>query len=164
MKILFNGNPVNLSEKQLEVGDAFPDFAVTANDMSTVTLNDTSGKRVFLAVPSVDTPVCDLEVRTFNQRLAGMEGVVVWTVSMDLPFAQQRWCSAVGIDAIQTVSDYKDRSFALATGTLIQELGLLARAVFVVDASGKITYCEYVPEVTEQPDFNAAVKAVEALV
>lgn len=163
MKVTFAGNPVNLDGNTLAVGDSFPDFAATANDLSTLSLGDTAGKRVFLAVPSVDTPVCDLEVRTFNQRLAGMDGVQAYTLSMDLPFAQARWCAAAGIESVKTASDYKDRSFGLATGTLVKELGLLARAVFVVDGSGKIVHAEYVPEITDQPDFDAAIKALEAL-
>lgn len=161
MNITFNGGPVNLVGKPLQEGAPMPGFALAANDLSPITLKDTSGVRVFVAVPSLDTPVCDLEVRTFNQRIAELGGATVWVVSMDLPFAQARWCGAAGIDAVKTVSDYKDRSFAAATGTMIAELGLLTRAVFVVDSSGTVTYAEYVPEVTNAPDYDAVIAKVK---
>jgi thiol peroxidase len=118
---------------------------------------------VFLSVPSIDTPVCDLEVRTFNTKAAGLPGVTVYAVSMDLPFAQARWCGAAGVEAVKTESDYKDHSFAAATGTLIEELGLLARAVFVVDDADTVTYVQYVTETTDAPDYDAAYAAVAEL-
>lgn len=163
MQVKFNGGPVTLTGTQLNVGDPMPDFLVKANDLSDVMLDNTSGVRVFVTVPSLDTPVCDLEVRTFNKRVQELSGVEVWTVSMDLPFAQARWCGAAGVDVVKTVSDYKDRSFGQVTGTMISELGLLTRAVFVVGATGEVAYVEYVPEVTEQPNFDAAFAKIKEL-
>ncbi len=163
MNITMNGAPVTLAGKHLKAGDVMPDFSLTANDLSPVTLADTKGVRVFLTVPSLDTPVCDLEVRTFNQKLQAMEGVEGWTVSMDLPFAQARWCGAHGITTMKTLSDYQSRDFARATGTLIEEVKLLARAVFVVNSKNEITYAEYVPEVGSQPDFDRILAEVSKL-
>lgn len=163
MKVTFQGGPVTLTGTEIKVGDKMPGFTIVGNDMGAVTLEDTSGVRVFLTVPSLDTPVCDLEVRTFNKRAQELGNIQVWSISMDLPFAQARWCGAAGVDAVKTASDYKDRAFGQATGTYIQELGLLARAVFVVDSSGTVVYVEYVPEVTDAPDYDAALaKAKEA--
>jgi len=163
MKVTFQGNPLELVGKQIKVGDQFPDFTVTKNDLSTLTLTDTSGIRIFLTVPSLDTPVCDLEVMTFNQRASEIPGVSVYTLSMDLPFAQARWCGANAVDGVVTASDYKERSFADATGTFIKELALLTRAVFVVDATGAIVYVQYLEEITEQPDFDAILEAAKKL-
>jgi thiol peroxidase len=157
LNVTFMGNPMTLPGTQLGVGDKLPDFAVAANDLSPVSLADTSGVRVFLTVPSLDTPVCDLEVRTFNEKAGAIDGVTIYAVSKDLPFAQARWCGAAGVEAVKTLSDYRDSSFGGATGTLIAELQLLARAVFIVDADGTVVYAEYVPEVTKQPDFDAVV-------
>ena len=162
--VTFAGNPLNLPGEQLKVGDKFPDFTVTANDLSPVSLDGTSGLRVFLTVPSLDTPVCDLEVRTFNEKAGALPGVSVYAVSKDLPFAQARWCGAAGVEAVSALSDYAANSFGNATGTLIAELQLLARAVFVVDAEGSVVYVEYVPEVTEQPNFDAVIAKLEELV
>jgi thiol peroxidase len=163
MSVTFQGNPVTLAGKELQVGDTFPEFTVTDNGLGQVSESGTSGVRVFLSVPSLDTGVCDLEVRTFNKKAAELDGVKVYAVSMDLPFAQTRWCGAAGVDAVQTLSDYKDRSFGQATGTYMNENGLLARAVFVVGADNKVAYVQYVPEVTTHPDYDAAYAAVAAL-
>ena len=163
MNMTMNGAPVTLAGKPLAAGDVMPDFSLRDNDLGLVTLADTKGIRVFLTVPSLDTPVCDLEVRTFNQKLQAMKGVEGWTVSMDLPFAQARWCGAHGITAMKTLSDYQNRDFAVATGTLIEEVALHARAVFVVNPAGEITYAEYVPEVGNQPDFDRVLAEVSKL-
>lgn len=163
MKITFQGNPLTLVGTPIKVGDVFPDFTVTKNDLSDLTLAETSGVRIFLAVPSVDTPVCDLEVMTFNKRVSEIPGVSVYTISMDLPFAQARWCGANAVEAVMTASDYKDRTFAQATGTLIEELALLTRAAFVVDANGKVAHVEYLEEITEQPDFDTILAAAKSL-
>ncbi|MCL1991014.1 MAG: thiol peroxidase [Defluviitaleaceae bacterium] len=163
MKVTFQGNPLTVAGTQVKVGDVFPDFKVSKNDLSELTLADTSGVRIFLSVPSLDTPVCDLEVMTFNNRVSEIPGVSVYTLSMDLPFAQARWCGANTVEAVTTASDYKDRSFAQATGTFIEELGLLTRAAFVVDAAGKVTHVEYLEEITEQPHFDAILEAAKAL-
>ncbi|MCP1108844.1 thiol peroxidase [Lachnospiraceae bacterium PF1-21] len=159
MSITFKGSPVTLAGSELKVGDKMPDFVVMKNDMTPMHLSDTKGVRVFLSVPSLDTPVCDLEVRTFNQEVASLGDVSVYVASMDLPFAQTRWCGANGIDNVISVSDFKDRSFGKATGTYVNELGLLARAVFVVDSNNEITYVEYVPEIGEQPSFESVYMA-----
>ena len=164
MKVTFQGNPLTLVGTQVKVGDTLKDFAVSKNDLSPLTLKDTSGVRIFLAVPSLDTPVCDLEVITFNKRTAELPGVSVYTMSMDLPFAQARWCGAAGVETVVTASDYKDRQFGAATGTLIEELGLLTRAAFVVDANGVVTHVEYLNEITEQPNFDAIIAAAKSLI
>ena len=118
---------------------------------------------MFLTVPSVDTPVCDTEVRRFNQEAAALDGVTVNVISMDLPFAQARWCGAAGIDAVKLYSDYNGQNFGKAFGVLIKELGLLARAAFVADADGIIRYVQVVPEVTDEPDYDGILAAVKNL-
>jgi thiol peroxidase len=162
MQVNFKGNPVTLVGKEVKVGDKFRDFVVSKNDLSPLTLKDTKGVRIFLAVPSVDTSVCDLEVRTFNEKVSELKGVTVYTVSMDLPFAQARWCAAEGIENVVTVSDYKDRTFGEATGTYVKELGLLTRAAFVVDSDNKVTHVEYLGEIAEQPKFEEIINAAKA--
>ena len=161
MQVTFKGGPLNIVGKQLSVGDVFGEFTVARNDLSPLTLGDTSGVRVFLTVPSLDTPTCDTEVRSFNKRASEIPGTSVYAISMDLPFAQGRWCGASGIDSVVTASDYKDRAFAQATGTYIQELGLLTRAVFVVGSDGRVAYVQYCPEITEEPDYEAALNAAK---
>ncbi len=164
-QITFKRGPVTLIGNEVKVGDQAPDFTVLANDLSPVSLKDSEGKiRLFSVVPSLDTGVCDAQTRRFNEEAANLgDNVVIYTVSVDLPFAQKRWCGAAGIDAVQTVSDHRDLSFGEAYGVYIKELRLLARAVFVVDAAGKVTYVEYVPEATDHPNYEAAIAAVKAL-
>ncbi|MEK5331765.1 MULTISPECIES: thiol peroxidase [unclassified Lysinibacillus] len=164
-QITFKKGPVTLIGNEVKVGDQAPDFTVLANDLSPVSLTDSEGKiRLFSVVPSLDTGVCDAQTRRFNEEAAILgDNVVIYTVSVDLPFAQKRWCGAAGIDAVQTVSDHRDLSFGEAYGVYIKELRLLARAVFVVDAAGKVTYVEYVPEATDHPNYEAAIAAVKAL-
>lgn len=163
--ITFKGNPMTLLGPALKVGDRAPDFRVVDNGLAPVTLASTSGKlRIISAVPSLDTPVCDTETRRFNQEAAGLpDSVAVLTISLDLPFAQKRWCGAAGIDRVQTLSDYQDRSFGQAYGVLIKELKLLARCIFVVDAADTIRYIQQVPEVTHEPDYAAVLAAVKVL-
>lgn len=162
----FKHNPVTLLGNEVKVGDKAPDFTVLANDLSPVSLKDSEGKvRLFSVVPSLDTGVCDAQTRRFNEAAAELgDNVVIYTVSMDLPFAQKRWCGAAGIDAVQTVSDHREGSFGQAYGVLIESLRLLTRSVFVVDAEGTVTYVEYVPEATDHPNYEAAIEAVKALV
>ena len=148
MKVTFQGNPLTLEGTQVKVGDTAPDFTVVDNDLNPFKLSDTKGKRVFLTVPSLDTPVCDTEVRRFNQEAAKLGDVTIYTISMDLPFAQGRWCGGAEIDKVKTVSDYKDREFGKNNGVYINELGLLSRAVFVVDENNKIVYVEYLNEIS----------------
>ncbi len=161
----FKGNPVTLLGPDVAVGDQAPEFRVVDNGLQPVTLADAAGKIQLIAVvPSLDTPVCDAMTRVFNQEAAQLpDSVVVYTVSLDLPFAQKRWCGNAGIEKVQTLSDYQDRSFGLNYGLLIDELKLLARAVYVVDAAGKVVYREIVSEVTAEPDYQAALAAVKAL-
>ncbi len=163
--ITFKGNPMTLLGPELKVGDAAPDFVVVDNGLTAASLSSYAGKiKIISAVPSLDTPVCDTETRRFNLEAASLPGdIVVLTVSLDLPFAQKRWCGAAGIDKVVTLSDYRDRSFGLGYGVLIKELLLLTRAVFVVDAANTIRYIQVVPEVTGEPDYAAAIAAANAL-
>lgn len=163
--ITFKGNPMTLLGPALKVGDKAPDFNVVDTTLTPVTLASSAGKiRVISAVPSLDTPVCDTETRRFNQEAATLpENVTVLTISLDLPFAQKRWCGAAGIDRVTTLSDYRDRSFGQNYGVLIKELLLLSRCIFVLDASDTIRYIQQVPEVTHEPDYAAVMDAVKAL-
>jgi thiol peroxidase len=161
--ITFQGNPLTLTSISPKVGDSAPDFEVLSNDLSPVKLSDFKGKIcVICSVPSLDTPVCDTEIRTFNEQATSLgDDVVVLAVSMDLPFAQQRWCGAAGVKNVQTLSDHRDASFGQAYGMLIKELRLLARAVFVVDKKGVIRYIQIVDELTNEPNYEAALNAVK---
>lgn len=163
--ITFKGNPFTLLGSEIKVGEKAPDFKVVDNGLAPVTLASYSGKiKVVSAVPSLDTPVCDMETRRFNQEAATLpDSVVVLTISLDLPFAQKRWCGAAGIDRVTTLSDYQDRSFASAYGILIKELKLLARAVFIIDSNDIVRYIQIVPEVTAEPDYTAVIEAVKSL-
>jgi thioredoxin-dependent peroxiredoxin len=163
--ITFKGKPFTLLGPQLKAGDKAPDFAVVDNGLAPVSLASSAGKiRIISSVPSLDTPVCDTETRRFNQEAAGLPGaVVVLTISLDLPFAQKRWCGAAGIDKVTTLSDYRDRSFGQNYGVLIKELLLLTRAIFVIDAEDVIRYIQIVPEVTSEPDYAAVIAAAKAL-
>ena len=163
--ITFKGNPMTLLGSELKVGDKAPDFKVVDTGMAPVSLASSSGKvRIISAVPSLDTPICDTETRRFNQEAASLpDNVVVLTISLDLPFAQKRWCGAAGIDRVMTLSDYQERSFGLAYGVLIKELKLLARCIFVVDSQDTIRYIQQVPEVTHEPDYAAVLAAARAL-
>ncbi len=163
--ITFKGKPMTLLGPDIKAGDKAPDFRVVDNGLGPVTLADFKGKvKIISAVPSLDTPTCDMETRRFNQEAAGLPGdVVVLTVSLDLPFAQKRWCAAAGIDKVKTLSDYQDRSFASAYGVLIKELKLLSRSIFVVDKQDKVRYVQHVKEVAQEPDYGAALAAAKAL-
>ena len=164
--ITFKGNPMHVCGPELNVGDQAPDFQVVDNGLQPVTKETAAGKvRLITVVPSIDTPVCDTMSRRFNEEAAQLpEAVEIYTVSLDLPFAQARWCGAAGIERVKMLSDYQDRSFGLNYGVLIKELKLLARAVFVIDSSGKIAYQEIVKEVTDEPNYTAALDAVRKLV
>ncbi len=161
MKVTFQGSPLTLHGTQVKVGETAPDFTVTDNDLNDFKLSDTKGKRVFLTVPSLDTPVCDTEVRKFNTEASKLNNVTIYTISMDLPFAQGRWCGGAGIDKVKTLSDYKYRDFGKKYGVYINELGLLSRAVFVVDENNKITYIEYLNEITEEPNYDKALESLK---
>ncbi len=162
--ITFAGNPLTLLGTTVNTGDKAPDFTVLANDLSPRTLSDYAGKVLVISVvPSLDTGVCDMQTRRFNTEAAGLsDNVRILTISCDLPFAQARWCGAAGVNSLETLSDHKDLSFGLAYGVAIKELRLLARAVFVINADGIITYKQIVPEMTSAVDFDAALAAVRA--
>ena len=164
--ITFQGNPLTLLGNEIKVGDKAPEFTATDNELGPKTLADFEGKVLIIsAVPSLDTPVCDMETRRFNNEAASLgDDIKILTLSMDLPFAQARWCGAAGVEAVQTLSDYMSASFAEAYGVLIKELRLLSRAVFVVDKSGTVQYVQYLNEITEEPDYDAALEAAKKLV
>ena len=158
--ITFKGNPFTLLGPEVNVGDTAPNFTVLANDLSPITLADSKGKtRLIVTVPSLDTPVCDAEVHRFNQEAAKLNNVEVLVISMDLPFAQKRWCGDAGIESVKTVSDHREADFSLAYGLLIKELKLTTRAIFVIDTNDKVAYKEIVSEVTAEPNYEAALEA-----
>ncbi len=165
-EITFQGNPLTLLGSAVKVGDSAPDVALLGNDLSPVQLSNYKGKVcVISVVPSLDTPVCDMQTRKFNEEAGNLgENVAILTLSMDLPFAQARWCGAAGVDKVATLSDHRDAAFGEAFGLLIKELRLLARAVLVVDQDGIIQYHQLVKEVTEEPDYSAVLEAVKKLV
>ncbi len=157
------GNPMTLVGPELKVGDEAPDFTATDSSMKPVKLADTGQTtRIFSVVPSLDTPVCDAQTKRFNDEVVKLPGVQVFTISADLPFAQKRWCGAFGVDNIKMLSDYKDSSFGENYGTLIKELRILSRAIFVVDAENKIRHAQYVKEVADHPDYEAALNAAKS--
>ncbi len=159
---IMRGNPLPLEGDELKVGDTAPDFTLTGTDLKPVTLADTgSSVRIVSVVPSLDTPVCDAQTRRFNEEATKHEGVKVYTVSRDLPFAQKRWCGAAGVENVVTLSDYKDGSFGEAWGVMIEPLKIHSRAVFVLDKDNKVVYAQYVPEVGQPPDYDAALAAVD---
>ena len=163
---IWGDRPMTILGHRRSAGEEAPDFTVLANDFSEVKLSDSSGKvRLISVVPSLDTSVCDAQTRRFNEEAAGLDSrVVVLTISADHPISQKRWCGAAGIDQVQVLSDYMEMAFGQAYGTWIKERRLEQRSIFVVDASDKITYVEYVPVIGQQPDYEKALKAVsEAL-
>jgi thiol peroxidase len=162
--VTFKGNPVTLSGPEIKPGQTAPDFNVVDNGLQTVRLSDAGGKVLILSsVPSLDTPVCDRETRRFNEEASKLgDQVEVWTISMDLPFAQKRWCGAADITRVRTVSDFREHSFGQSYGVLIKDTalaGIDARAIFVVGKDGKIKHVEYVKEIANEPDYEAALKA-----
>lgn len=164
--ITMKGEPLTLVGNKVKVGEVAPDFEALANDLSPVKLSAFHGKVCIISsVPSLDTTVCDTMTRRFNQEANSLgKDVVTLTISMDLPFAQKRWCGAAGINRVQTLSDHREESFGKAFGMLIKELRLLARAVFVVDKDGIIRYIQVVNELTNEPDYEAALNAAKQLV
>src|SRR3989338_3674321 len=158
------GNPLTLLGNEVKVGQAAPEATLTANDLSETKLSSLiKGKRAIVSVvPSLDTPVCDKQTRHFNKEAAALgEDVIILTISMDLPFAQKRWCGAAGVDRLKTLSDHREASFGQAYGVLIKGLRLLARSIFIVDENGKVTYTQIVKEVASEPDYDAALQAVK---
>jgi thiol peroxidase len=166
MPVTMKGNPITLLGNPPEVGKPAPDFTVLDNGLQPVKLSSMKGKICLIsAVPSLDTPVCDMQTRRFNQEAANLgDDVAILTISMDLPFAQKRWCGAAGVESVQTLSDHRDAAFGQAYGLLIKELRLLARALFVVDRDGVLRYSQLVPEVTNEPDYDSALEAAKKLV
>jgi thiol peroxidase len=163
--VTMRGNPLTLVGNEIRVGNAAPDFTAIDNNLSPVHFSSYRGKVCVLSsVPSLDTPVCDVETRRFNEEAARLGGhVSVLTISMDLPFAQKRWCAAAGVDKVQTLSDHREASFGTAYGVLIKELRLLARAVFLVDRKGTLEYAQLVKEVSSEPDYDEVLNALKGL-
>jgi thioredoxin-dependent peroxiredoxin len=154
------GNPLTLVGPELKPGDAAPDFILVDGSLKPVTLADTGGQvRIISVVPSLDTPVCDAQTKRFNEAAASLPGIDILTVSMDLPFAQKRWCGAFGVDKVKMLSDHKDASFGSHYGTLIKELRIESRAIFVLDRNNQVRHAEYVKEVADHPDYEAALQA-----
>ena len=154
------GNPLTLVGPELKPGDSAPDFNLVDGSLKPVTLKDTGNQvRIISVIPSLDTPVCDAQTKRFNEEAAKMPGVDIITVSMDLPFAQKRWCGAFGVDKVKMLSDHKEASFGSNYGTLIKDLRIESRAIFVIDPENKIRHAEYVKEVADFPNYEAALTA-----
>ena len=163
--VSLTGKPLTLVGVALRPGDRAPDFEAVGEDLTTVRLADTGpGVRIFSVVPSLDTPVCDAQSRRFNEEAAQLPNIQVFTVSMDLPFAQKRWCEASGVRHVKFLSDHMSGSFGSSYGTLIKELRLNCRAVLVLDSQDTVRHAEYVREVADQPDYEAALKVARRLV
>jgi len=157
------GNPLTLIGPELKAGDAAPNFTATDNNLKPVTLADTGKNvRIISVVPSLDTPVCDAQTKRFNEEAAKLPNVDILTVSMDLPFAQKRWCGAFGVDRVKMLSDHKDGDFGTHYGTLIKELRIESRAIFVLDRHNTIRHAEYVKEVADHPNYETALAAARS--
>jgi thiol peroxidase len=158
------GNPLTLLGPELKAGDKAPDFSAVSDAMQPVDLAGTGQNvRIFSVVPSLDTPVCDAQTKRFNEEATKLPGVVIYTVSMDLPFAQKRWCGNFGIDKIKMLSDHRSGSFGEHYGTLIKDMRIESRAIFVLDKDNTIKYVEYVKEVADFPNYEAALDAARSL-
>ena len=156
------GNPLTLVGPELKPGDAAPDFALVDNSLKPVTLKDTGNQvRIISVVPSLDTPVCDAQTKRFNEEATKLPDLSIITVSMDLPFAQKRWCNDFQVDNVKMLSDHKDASFGANYGTLIKELRIESRAIFVVDRDNKVVHAEYVKEVADHPNYETALAAAK---
>jgi len=162
--ITLRGNPKNLVGPELKVGDAAPNFEAVDTSLKSVTLADTGdGVRIFSVVPSLDTPVCDLQTKKFNEEATKLPNVKIYTISMDLPFAMKRWCGAMGVDNLVMLSDHRTGNFGAAYGTMIEDLRIEARAIFVIDSGNVIRHVEYVGEVGNHPNYDAALEAARSL-
>jgi thiol peroxidase len=163
--VTFQGNPLTLLDKEVKVGDKAPDFVVLDSNLKEVRLKDFPRKIKLISVtPSLDTPVCDMQARRFNEAAAKLpDDVVIINISMDLPFAIARFCTSAGIDRVKVLSDHRDASFGNTYGVLIKELRLLARSVFIIDRDNIIKYIEIVPEITNHPDYEKALEVVKSL-
>jgi len=159
--VKMKGNAITLIGNEVKVGDSAPDFTVLNDSLQPVKLSEFKGKTVVVtSVPSLDTPVCDMETRKFNHELGKMDDVVVLAISMDLPFAQKRWCAAAGVENVKVLSDYRDANFGETYGVLIKELRLLARTIFVINKEGKVQYVQYVEETTDEPNYDEVFSAL----
>jgi thiol peroxidase len=162
--VTLKGNPLTLVGPEIKPGQDAPDFTAVDAGLQPVRLSDAKGKVIILSsVPSLDTPVCDTETKRFNQEASGLgDGIEVWTISMDLPFAQKRWCAAAGVERVKAISDFRDRSFSEKYGVLIKDgplAGISARAVFVVGKDGKVKHVEYVNEIATEPSYERIIEA-----
>jgi thiol peroxidase len=164
-RVTMKGNPVTLIGKDIQTGQDAPDCTLVANDLSSFRLSSLKGKQVILSVvPSLDTGICDLQTKRFNKEAAHLgKDVATVTISMDLPFAQKRWCGATGSDKVLTLSDHRDAAFGQAYGVLIKGLRLLTRAIFIVDAQGLLHYKQIVPEITTEPNYDEALAALKKI-
>jgi thiol peroxidase len=158
------GKPLTLLGPELKAGEKAPDFAAVTDSLQDVNLEKTGhAVRIFSVIPSLDTPVCDAQTKRFNEEAAKLDGIQIYTISMDLPFAQKRWCGAFGVDKIKMLSDHRTGSFGENYGTMIKELRIESRAIFVLDKDGTIKHVEYVKEVADHPNYEAAFAAAKAL-
>lgn len=164
--VTFQGNPLVLLGEEPAIGQKAPEFEALENNLSPFSLSSLKGRiRVICSVPSLDTPICDMQTRRFNQEAMALgPEVEILTVSMDLPFAQKRWCAAAGVERVRTLSDHKEASFGLAYGALIKELRLLTRAVFIVDPEGILSYAQWVKEITQEPDYGEVLSKIRTLI
>lgn len=159
----FKGMPLELAGPELKVGDPAPDFEAVDKTLQPLSLESTAGVRVFSVVPSLDTPVCDMQTKKFNDEAGKLPGIGFYTISVDLPFAQNRWCNSFGVDNVKMISDHKFASFGEKYGTLIKDWRVESRAIFVIDKDNTIQYVEYVPEVAEHPNYEAALAKAKEL-
>lgn len=159
------GNPLTLVGDTIRINDPAPDAQVLDNSLTPVNISSFKGKTLVIStVPSLDTPVCDVQTRRFNQEAANLgDDVVILTISMDLPFAQTRWCGAAGVESVKTLSDHRSAAFGNAYGVLIEELRLLARAVFIIDSQGVVRYIQIVDEIGNEPDYEGVLSALKRL-
>jgi thiol peroxidase len=163
-QVTLNGKPMSLAGPEIRVGQKAPDFKLLATDFSEVRLSQSRGRiRLLSVVHSLDTGICDLQTKKFEEQAGKFADVVIYTISMDLPFAQARYCGANDIKNLKTLSDYRDASFAKAYGVLIEDLRLLSRAIFIIDRDDTVRYVEYVPEVAQHPDYEKAIAALTTL-
>lgn len=161
----FKGSPVPLSGELPAVGSSAPDFDLVANDMSSVKLSDSQGKvRIVSVVPSIDTGVCSIETARFNQEMDNLpDSVIGYTVSVDTPFAQKRWCGAEGVEKMKLLSDFKGQTFAKSWGVYLSDIGITARCVFIVDKDGKVAYSQLVPDVGQEPDYAEVMQKAKEM-
>lgn len=163
--VAFAGNPLTVIGSEVKVGDRAPEFTVIDKELKETKLSDFAGKiKIVSVTPSLDTPVCDMQARRFNQEAQSLgDNVIVLNISMDLPFAIARFCNSAGVDKVITLSDHRDASFGTAYGILVKELRLLARSIFVIDAANTVRYIEIVPDITQEPDYGKAIAAAQAI-